>query len=117
MIRSATLLSIPCSFVLLAGACASQQVPAARFADTQASISAAHAVGAEHEPRAALHLKMAKDQLAEARAFAKNGDDDEAELALARAAVDAETALMVTREAAARRDVEKSNAEIRDLSN
>jgi hypothetical protein len=97
--------------------CASQQVPPARFADAQSAITAADAVGAQHEPRAALHLKMARDELTKARAFAKEGDDEEAQLALARASIDAEIALMVTREAAARRDAEKAAQEVQSLTN
>jgi hypothetical protein len=105
------------SGVLFGSACASDRVPPARFADTQAAISAADAVGAQHEPRAALHLKLAKDQLAQARAQNQDGNEDEAALALARASVDAEAALMVTREAAARRDAQKSAQEVQKLSN
>ena len=105
------------SVLLAAAGCASQQVPAARFADTQAAISAADAVGAEHEPRAALHLKMARDQLASARSLANEGDDDEASLALKRANADAEMALMVTREAEARRASDKSAQDLQSLTN
>jgi hypothetical protein len=101
----------------LATGCASQTVPQAKFADAQAAISAADAVGAQHEPRAALHLKMARDELAKARALAEDGDDDEARLALSRASVDAEVAMMVTREAAARRDADKSAQEVQGLTN
>jgi len=58
MTRFATLSAMLCFATLLATGCASGQVSAARFADTQAAISAADAVGAQHEPRAALHLKI-----------------------------------------------------------
>lgn len=104
------------SMVMTMG-CASHAVAPARFADTQAAISAADAVGAEREPQAALHLKMARDGLAKAKALAADGDEDEAELALSRAAVDAEAALMVTREAEARREAQKAAEDVRSLTN
>lgn len=117
MTRFATPLATLTFTAALAIGCGSPSVPPARFADTQAKISAADAVGAQHEPKAALHLKMAHDQLAQARNFDKNGDDDEAALALDRAAVDAEAALMITREAAARRDADKAARDVQSLSN
>lgn len=95
--------------------CAGTQVPPARFAQTQSAISAADAVGAQHEPRAALHLKMARDQFNQAQALSKDGEEEEAELVLRRANVDAEMALMVTREANARRAAEQAQQEVQAL--
>jgi hypothetical protein len=115
MTRFATLATLTSMMVALG--CASHTVPPARFADTQAAISAADAVGAQNEPQAALHLKMARDELAKAKAFAADDSEDEAELALSRASVDAEAALMITREAAARREAAKAAQEVQSLTN
>jgi hypothetical protein len=46
---------------LVVTACGGGTLPPARIADTQSSISAAAAVGADQNPQAALHLKMAPD--------------------------------------------------------
>jgi hypothetical protein len=110
-----SLIKIVSAAALLA-ACGSSQVPPAKFADAQSKISAADAVGAAHEPRAALHLKMARDQLGQAQQLANDGEDRDAELLIARAKADAEMALMVTREAVARREAEHAQNELKSLS-
>ncbi len=96
-------------------ACSSSHPLPANYAPTQAAISAADAVGAQQEPRAALHLKMARDQLAEAQNLTQKGDSDEATLACDRARTDAELALMVKREADARGAATRSSAAVERL--
>jgi len=96
-------------------ACSSSQQLPPNYAPTQAAISAADAVGARQEPRAALHLKMARDQLVEAQSLAQKGHEDEASLMLDRARTDAELALMVTREASARADAARAAREVERL--
>lgn len=93
-------------------ACGGSQLPPSRMADTQAAVSAATAVGAEQHPSAALHLKMARDQLQEARGLVDRGKDDQAKLVLDRANADAELALIITREADASQRVSKARAQI-----
>ena len=107
---SAIVLAIP-FFV----ACSSSQQLPPNYAPTEAAISAADAVGARQEPRAALHLKMARDQLVLAQTLARQGKDDEASLVLDRARTDAELALMVKREAMARNDATKAQQEVQRL--
>ncbi len=101
--------------VLLVGCSSHRDLPA-NYAPTQAAISAADAVGAKNEPRAALHLKMAKDQLVRAEAFAKDGDEHEAAMMLDRARTDAEVALMVTRELQAKAEAERVKRDVESLS-
>ena len=75
---------------------------------TEASTSgirAAEEVGALQVPQAALHLQLAKEELAKAEAMAKNGYAEEATSLLRRAEADAELAVMLSRE-----DAEKSKA-------
>jgi Domain of unknown function (DUF4398)/Domain of unknown function (DUF5667) len=98
-------------------ACGGSSLPPAKVGDTQSSISAATAVGADQNPQAALHLKMARDQLAEARSLIDKGKNDEAKLVLERADADAEVALMITREAQASDGVRKSQADVDALQN
>jgi hypothetical protein len=87
-------------------ACASSPVPTEQLASTEASVRAAHELGAERVPRAQLHLKLAQEQMQQARKLADDGDTERATVVLARARADAELALMLSREAAAHRDLD-----------
>ncbi len=95
--------------------CGGSSLPPAKAADTQSSISAAAAVGAEQNPQAALHLKMARDQLSQAQRLIEEGKDDEARLVLERATADADVALIITREAQASANAKKAQAEVQAL--
>ncbi|HWA76996.1 MAG TPA: DUF4398 domain-containing protein [Polyangiaceae bacterium] len=96
-------------------ACGGSALPPPQAVEAKSSISAAEAVGAQNEPKAALHLKLAKDQTAQAETLLRNGDDDEARLLLEQAKVDAELALVLTREASMRAQVQQSLSKVRDL--
>jgi hypothetical protein len=98
-------------------ACGGSSLPPAKVADTQSSISAAAAVGADQNPQAALHLKMARDQLKQAQDLLADGKDDQAKLVLERANADAEVALMITREAEASANVKKTQGDVQALQN
>lgn len=95
--------------------CGGSALPPAKVADTQASITAAAAVGAESNPQAALHLKMARDQLRQAQGLLADGKDDEARLVLERSQADADVAMMITREAQAAANVRKAQADVEAL--
>ena len=95
------------TFLLLAGCLgvgcgAAAPVPATQVTETQAAIRAAEEVGAPSVPKAALHLKMAKDQAQTAQTQMSNGDNEPARMTLDRARVDAELALALARESALR---------------
>jgi len=100
----------------LAAACSSNHPLPANYVPTQAQISAADAVGAHNQPRAALHLKMARDEVAQAQELARQGEDRQASLMLDRARTDAEMALMITREATARTEANQAERELQGLS-
>jgi hypothetical protein len=98
-------------------ACSSTRPLPPNYAPTRSAISAADAVGANQEPRAALHLKLARDQLVEAQSLAQRGKSDEASLALDCARTDAELALMLAREAQARADAARAKEDVQRLGN
>jgi hypothetical protein len=102
-------------FTMLVAGCGGSALPPAKVADTQSSISAAAAVGADQHPQAALHLKMARDQLKQAQALINDDKGDEARLVLERADADAEVALMLTREAEANAQAKKAQADVKGL--
>jgi Domain of unknown function (DUF4398) len=95
--------------------CASAPLPAERLASAEAGIRGATEVGAEGVPQAALHLKLARDQVTQAKGLAASGDNDRAALVLARAEVDAEMALALARESAARAEANAVLAQIQTL--
>jgi hypothetical protein len=111
MIRLASTLALG---ALLIG-CGGSTLPPAKVADTQASVTAAAAVGAESNPQAALHLKMARDQLRQAQGLLADGKDQEARLVLERAQADADVAMMLTREGQARRNLDKARSDVEAL--
>lgn len=65
---------------------------------TQAAISAAEAAGAGQPGRAALHLRLAREQLADAQKLIQAGEDERAAMLLERARADAELSLALARE-------------------
>jgi hypothetical protein len=100
----------------LAVACgAAAPVPAVQVTDTQAAIRGAEEVGAPGVPKAALHLKMAKDQLQTAQALIAQEDNEQAKMTLDRARVDAELALALAREVAFRQKAQEALDKIKKL--
>lgn len=95
--------------------CGGSSLPPAAVVDAQSSISAAAAVGADQNPQAALHLKMARDQLKLAQRLRSDGQDEQARLVLERADADAEMALMIVHEAEASANVRNALAEVESL--
>lgn len=93
---------------VLAIGCASTPVPADKLANATAATRSAEEMQASRNPQAALHLKLAKEQLEEARKMLKDGDNEEATSMLLRAEADANASLGLAREHAARLDAQKT---------
>lgn len=91
---SSTLLALT---VLMSG-CASTPEPHTALAEAQSEVSVAEATGAQEVPEASLHLKMAKDAIAEAERLMQENKNDEATAALNRAQLDAELAASLAQE-------------------
>jgi hypothetical protein len=98
----------------LAG-CASYPAPTDKLANTTASVRAAEEVGATKSPQAALHLKLAQEQLDQAKALIKDGDNRRAEFVLMRADADASLAAALARETSMRAEAEKAKEDVRAL--
>jgi hypothetical protein len=95
--------------------CASTPMPADRLASAEAGIRGAQEVGADSVPQASLHLKMARDQVAQAKNLSESGDNERATLVLARAETDAELALALARENVARGEANAVLTQIQSL--
>jgi hypothetical protein len=91
---------------LIGMGCASTPAPTEQLASAEASVRAAHELGADSVPRAQLHLKLAQEQVTQARKLSEDGEQERANLVLTRARADAELALALTREATAHKDLE-----------
>jgi hypothetical protein len=87
--------------------CGAATLPSDQLASTEASVRAANELGATNVPKAELHLRLANEQLAEARKRAENGDEEQAKRLLERAHADAELALALARESAAQKNLEQ----------
>ena len=83
-------------------ACGASTLPAARMAAAQSTIGAAQGAGAQHNPAAALLLRYAQEEYAQAENLTRDGDGERAEITLMRAAADAQRAAEITRRDAAR---------------
>jgi hypothetical protein len=94
------------SMIAIAGltaACGSSfPQPTERLASSEAAIRSAKELGAANDPQASLHVKLADEQISTAKALMKDGENKRADLVLQRASADAELAIMMTREKAAK---------------
>lgn len=100
---------------LLMGCGASAPVPAEQITQTEAAIRGATEVGAPSVPKAALHLKMANDQLAQAKGLIAEEENEQAALVLDRARVDAELALALARESTLRAQAAEAMEKVKKL--
>lgn len=87
-------------------ACASQPQPTAHLAASMAAVRGAETAGAAQVPQAALHLKLAQEQLAQAEGMLGNDDNERADAMAIRAYNDAELALALAREAQSKQKLE-----------
>lgn len=92
------------ALLFLVAACGGKALSPASVADVQSEIKAAEVVGAPEYPRAELYLKLAKDQLQDAKKLAEEGEEEEARMTLDRARADAELAFALAKEAQAQRE-------------
>jgi hypothetical protein len=104
-----------CFVILLAplalavsGCGSSIEVGVDRLVSCEASIRTARELGAQNEPRAALHLKLAQDQLEQAKALVTDGKMERADTVLLRADADAELALALVREAGSKKEAQQA---------
>lgn len=101
--------------VVLATACGGAPKPQARLESSQAAIRGAEEAGAKDSPQAALHLQLATEQREKAVQLINNEENGRAERLLIRSEADAELAVALAREAAAKADAEKMKESIDEL--
>jgi Domain of unknown function (DUF4398) len=100
---------------LAAAACGGGQLNQTKATNVQAAVLAAEQVGAQDQPKASLHLQLAREQVDEARKRAADGDESSANLLLDRAQADAELALQLSRTEQEQQNAQKAWEKIREL--
>jgi hypothetical protein len=98
--------SLAAAILCAAGCASTANVPNEKAESSSAAIRAAEEVGASHDPDAALHLQLAKEQYEYAQRLPNPADKPRADRLMRRAQADAELAL-----ALARTDEDRSNAQ------
>jgi hypothetical protein len=95
-------------------ACGGYAVPTDRMIASEAAARSAREVGAANAPQAALHLKLAQEEIAQAKSLMNDGNNKRADYVLIRAKADAELALALAKqadaEAAAKKAADQLNA-------
>jgi hypothetical protein len=91
---------------LVFGCGGSYPAPTQQLADTQAAERSAAELGAASQPKAQLHLQLAREQITAANAAIRDGDNERADRLLSRARSDAELAIALTREQGAKVDAQ-----------
>ena len=105
------------SFSAVAGclalvACGGAAVPRDQMTQAEAAVKGAEVGGANDEPKAALHLKLAREELAKAQNMINDGENEDAARMVARAQADADLALALAKQAAARKDTAEAKEQI-----
>ena len=95
--------------------CASAPVNTEKLSSTEAPIRAAEELGAGKVPEAALELRLAQDQMEQAKQLLKNGDRERADMMLARAQADAELAVALAKEAPLEADAMNAAEQVKAL--
>jgi hypothetical protein len=101
--------------IVLATACGGAAVPQETLTSAKASVAGAEVAGASSEPKAALHLKLAKEQLAKAEKLIADGDNEEAAREIDRAQADADLAFSLAKEAGAKKDAADTQEQLERL--
>jgi hypothetical protein len=112
---SLTRCTLLCAGALVVLACGGAAVPQERLTSVQASIKAAEAGGAPSVPKAALHLKQAKDQLEQAKTLIEDDENERADFVLQRAEADADLALAMAQEESAKKEAQEVIEQVAEL--
>jgi hypothetical protein len=97
--------------IVVVGCGTSFPTPTQSLADAQSAERSAAELGAASQPKAQLHLQLAHEQIAQANAAIKDGDNERASGLLMRAKSDAELAIALTRDQTAAVDAQKATVQ------
>jgi hypothetical protein len=104
------------AFALFLVACGgSIPPPSDRLASAEAAARSARELGADREPKASLHLKLAQEQIDQAKRLMSDGDNKRADLVLQRAGSDAELSVMLAKENNAKAEADKAQERVKQI--
>lgn len=107
---------VAAAFALSSTACGSSLPPPSdRLATAEAAARSARELGADREPKAALHLKLAQEQIDSAKKLMGDGDNKRADLVLQRAGADAELAVMLAKENNAKAEADRAHEKLKSV--
>jgi len=89
--------------------------PSDKLASAEAASRSARELGADREPKAALHLKLAQEQIDQAKKLMADGDNKRADLVLQRANSDAELSVMLAKENSAKSESDKAQERVKNI--
>ncbi|MEO8877604.1 MAG: DUF4398 domain-containing protein [Polyangiaceae bacterium] len=115
MTYSFKLIASVATLATMAG-CGSYPIPVQHMADAEGAARSASDVGAGTNPQASLHLKMATEEIAQAKQLMADGDNEKADSVLVRAKADGELALGEAREEQAKAAAQQAMEQIGKLS-
>ncbi|WP_437964371.1 DUF4398 domain-containing protein [Sorangium sp. So ce260] len=101
--------------LVLAGCGGTVPPPNDQLAASQAAIRAADEVGAETDPQATLHLKLAREQLEKAKQLMAAEDNESAMRLLERAEADAELALAIAKARSTQAEAQEALKQVEKL--
>lgn len=108
-------ISIIASLLVLVACGSSLPPPSDRLASAEAAARSARELGADKEPKAQLHMRLATEQIETAKKLMADGDNKRADLVLQRANSDAELSVMLAKENAAKAAAEEAQAKVKNL--
>jgi len=91
-------LGVSVTFLTVAACGAHVPPPTDRLAGAEAAARSAHELGADQDPNAALHVKLADEQIGQAKTLMHDNDNQRADRTLQRASADAELAIVLVKE-------------------
>ena len=103
------------ALVAIAGCGGSFPPPSDKLSASEAASRSARELGAEKEPKAALYLKYATEQIEQAKALIASGDNRRADEILQRASADAELAVQLAKETSTRAEANEAIEKLKAL--
>ncbi len=115
MVRKLALRMLWVGFATSLAACGGAAVPQETLTAAQAAAKGAEVGGANEDPKAQLHLKLANEQIEKAKKQIEEGNNEEAARLVDRAQADADLALALAQQAKAFRDAKDADEQLGKL--
>ena len=116
MVRKLALRMLGVGVIAASGAaCGGAAVPQETLTAAQAAAKGAEVGGANENPKAQLHLKLAHEQIEKAKKLIADGDNEEAARVVDRAQADADLALALAQQAKALQDAKYADEQLGKL--